>query len=384
MVSNIVSARLDGELQLLAKRHRCTYSRYADDITFSTTARRFPEGLASSSDGWAGTDLHLGAELVEVVSRNGFNVNPDKSRLQIPMMRQSVTGLTVNRFVNVPRPAVRQIRAMLHAWSKYGEASAQAEYLAKYNSRTRHTESAPRFAHVVRGKLEFLRMVKGSDSPTYRRLALRLAGLDSNFTPPPVPSNSVEALIEEIHAHPPNLAGRANQGTMTILFTDIVNSTAINEQVGDQVWVDLLDEHNRIVRASLDVFHGMEIKTIGDAFLLIFQSSIDAVQFAIEVQRQFRERNKVSKRRQLHLRVGLHIGEPISRDGDVFGAAVNVASRVQSSAEPDEIVISELVYRMVNPRGTFLIKERPPRSFKGLEGEQLTYSVAWDVDRDGS
>lgn len=117
MVSNLVCARLDGELQRLAKKHRCTYTRYADDISFSTTAPRFPPALASrKGDGWAPGEVELGRELAEVIEANDFRVNARKTRMQVRECHQEVTGLTVNKFPNVQRRFVRQVRAMLHAW----------------------------------------------------------------------------------------------------------------------------------------------------------------------------------------------------------------------------------------------------------------------------
>jgi RNA-directed DNA polymerase len=178
MVSNMVCARLDGDLQRLAQRHRCTYTRYADDLTFSTTLRTFPQQLADPEAGWTGDQLALGQELRSVIHSNGFHINTGKQRLQFRGWRQEVTGLTVNKFPNVSRRFVRQVRAMLHAWERYGLEAAEQEFREKHDRRSRRPGGRPpSFGRVVRGKLDFLKMVKGEGDPTYRRLRNRLHAL---------------------------------------------------------------------------------------------------------------------------------------------------------------------------------------------------------------
>jgi RNA-directed DNA polymerase len=184
ILSNMVCARLDGELQRLAQKHRCMYTRYADDLTFSTTLRTFPEQLADPEAGWTGEGLALGQELRSVIESNGFRVNTRKQRLQFRNWRQDVTGLTVNKFPNVPRRFVRQVRAMLHAWERYGLEAAEQEFRQKpkYDRRSRRPDAPPpSFGRVLRGKLDFLKMVKGESDTTYRRLRNKLHALDPDL-----------------------------------------------------------------------------------------------------------------------------------------------------------------------------------------------------------
>lgn len=171
IVSNMVCAKLDGQLMALAKRHRCTYTRYCDDITFSTGTRRFPAALASVGK----ESLTLGDELVSIIEGNPFRVNSSKTRMQVPQQHQEVTGLTVNVFPNVPRKFVRQVRAMLHARGKYGLDLAQHDFDQKYDRRQRNpADSRPSFDQVLLGKLAFIKMVKGEADPVYRRLRHQL------------------------------------------------------------------------------------------------------------------------------------------------------------------------------------------------------------------
>jgi RNA-directed DNA polymerase len=103
VVSNMICARLDSTLKRLAKQYRCRYTRYADDITFSTTFTTFPSEIASTT----ASGVQLGEKLVQAVVGNGFVINQNKVRLQFAGQHREVTGLTVNRFANVKRTYVR-------------------------------------------------------------------------------------------------------------------------------------------------------------------------------------------------------------------------------------------------------------------------------------
>ena len=109
IISNIVCSKLDSELRILAKNNNCFYTRYADDITFSTTRKNFPTELCIIY-GAGITDINLGKKLISIIEDNGFTVNPQKIRIQSKNNRQEVTGLTVNTKVNVSRKYIRHIR----------------------------------------------------------------------------------------------------------------------------------------------------------------------------------------------------------------------------------------------------------------------------------
>ena len=126
-----------------------------------------------------------------------------------------------------------------------------------------------------------------------------------------------------------------------IMFTDMVGYSALSQK-DEALALELLEEHRQIVREILARFHGTEIKTIGDAFLLEFRSALEAVQCAIEIQRTFAKRNHdVPHERQIELRIGIHLGDVVRRDGDVYGDGVNIASRIEPLAIR-RICISEM------------------------------------------
>jgi RNA-directed DNA polymerase len=173
--THMICAKMDAQLLRLAQRHRCIYTRYADDITFSTSMPSFPTAIARINS--AG-QMEAGNELVQIITENGFEINPRKVRLRTRNQRQEVTGLIVNEFINVPRRFIRQIRAMLHAWEEYGLDAAQEEFRTKYDRKHRSPDrKPPSFARVVKGKIDYLGMVRGKHDRIYQRFLDQLGRL---------------------------------------------------------------------------------------------------------------------------------------------------------------------------------------------------------------
>ena len=132
-----------------------------------------------------------------------------------------------------------------------------------------------------------------------------------------------------------------------IMFTDIVGYSALAQR-NDKLALELLEEHRQLLREIFLRFNGVEIKTIGDAFLVEFNSALQAVECAIEIQRALAKRNHdVARERQLELRIGIHIGDVVHRGSDVYGDGVNIASRIQSVASAGGICVSMDVERQV-------------------------------------
>jgi RNA-directed DNA polymerase len=168
VITNMLCAKIDSQLQRLAKECKATYTRYADDITFSTTLPKFPEALASLVTEGEEQRVILSEALLLIINENGFQVNQQKVRLQNRNNHQEVTGLTTNKFPNVDRRFIRQVRAMLHAWAKFGLEAAQKEYHEKYGTKARlSAKGTPTFEQVLRGKIEFIGMVKGKEDKIY-------------------------------------------------------------------------------------------------------------------------------------------------------------------------------------------------------------------------
>lgn len=186
IISNMICARMDSELKRLAQILKCWYSRYGDDLTFSTSREPFPHELAFETSTGTMVGVKVGGRLESLINSNGFSINYKKVRLQKWTQRQEVTGLIVNSRPNVDRAYRRQIRAMLHAWEKYGLANAESTYLSTYRHRYRSPfKPLPRYEHVVRGKIEFLGMVRGKGDPTYIRYLAQFNVLNATSMTPP-------------------------------------------------------------------------------------------------------------------------------------------------------------------------------------------------------
>ena len=138
-----------------------------------------------------------------------------------------------------------------------------------------------------------------------------------------------------------------NRRLAAIMFTDIVG---FSRQMGSNEvrTLRLLDIHNQIIQQAVTAHHGTIIKTVGDAFLVDFPSVVNALQSAQAIQAQLQAHNAEKENdEQIHVRIGIHLGDIVQKDGDVFGDGVNIASRLQEVAESDTICISDMVYRDV-------------------------------------
>jgi RNA-directed DNA polymerase len=181
VISNLICRGLDKELGALARSERSFYSRYADDICFSTDRRTFPAALARRTS----NSIELGEPIVSVISANGFAINHEKSFLLRRTQRQRVTGLVVNKKVNVSRDYVRSLRNLLFIWRTHGREAAEAAFDRASPERGWPPEKdAPDFTLVIRGRVQHVGSIKGRGSPVYRKLAEALREVDPAFQIP--------------------------------------------------------------------------------------------------------------------------------------------------------------------------------------------------------
>ncbi|MEQ1652529.1 MAG: reverse transcriptase domain-containing protein, partial [Hyphomicrobium sp.] len=184
VLSNFMATNLDRQLSRLARQNRMHYSRYADDITFSTSAQAFPASIAVFEAKEIGkAEVKIGETLENIIKANGFSINAKKVRLQRHFEHQSVTGLCVNAKVNVERQRIRQVRAMIHAWQKFGLDDAATEHFRHYASAPKGAAGfnrAASFRNAVYGQLAFIKMVRGPGDPVFLNLCAKLLGLDPN------------------------------------------------------------------------------------------------------------------------------------------------------------------------------------------------------------
>jgi RNA-directed DNA polymerase len=182
IVANMICAQMDSQLKSLAQNFGSTYTRYADDITFSVRHGSFPPMLTyrdPNTNRWV-----IGTEIEKVVSANGFKINASKTRVLPRGYRQEVTGLVVGRRVNVKRTYIRRVRAMLHACERFGIPAASHHFNTKYDRKQR-LEPAD-FLRVLRGKVEFVGAIRGRDDLIYLAMMGRYLKLDSTARTKPV------------------------------------------------------------------------------------------------------------------------------------------------------------------------------------------------------
>lgn len=200
IVSNMLCSKMDSDLRKLAKKFRCRYTRYADDITFSTNSREFSRAIAYSKiHGTEGKELVIGQELQHIIEKNGFQINLSKTRLQSRSDRQEVTGLITNKKRNISRTFIRTTRAMLHSWSEEQLETATKKHYEKNRSHyIPDFKSAPDIQKIVRGRLEFIKSIRGIGFSAYITLAKKYNELkETSIKKLPVPSDSFLDLINQ-------------------------------------------------------------------------------------------------------------------------------------------------------------------------------------------
>jgi class 3 adenylate cyclase len=160
----------------------------------------------------------------------------------------------------------------------------------------------------------------------------------------------------------------AGEGVLvTVLFTDIVDSTATLRRMGDTAWRDLLVIHNTLLRDQLNVFRGREVKTTGDGFLAVFDSPARAVRCGAAMS--------VSARKMgLPIRVGVHTGEVELVGNDARGFAVHAAARVMALGGPDEVIVSSTTFDLLEGSGLKL-EEAGTHEMKGLPGARNVFRL---------
>jgi len=191
IISNLICRRLDNDLWKLTRSLGCKYTRYADDITISTNDSEMPSQIVRAHDPSSGI-VNLGDEIQAIFARHHFSVNEMKSRMHSADRRQEVTGLTVNRRVNVNREYIRDIRAILHDWGEYGEAAAKKKFEIKDAARMTRYGGSPTLGDHIAGKLEFLTMVRGAGDPIYTKYAIIARKLSVDLRAPVLCGKSAE------------------------------------------------------------------------------------------------------------------------------------------------------------------------------------------------
>jgi class 3 adenylate cyclase len=190
----------------------------------------------------------------------------------------------------------------------------------------------------------------------------------------------LEQMADAVAADPPEFeADAAPDGTVTIMFSDIEDFTVLTERLGDVKAQELLRAHNELVRAQVAACGGREIKSQGDSFMVAFAGARRGVRCAMGIQRAIVEWSEKHPDEAIRVRIGLHTGEVIHEDNDLFGRSVIMAARIADEADGDTILVSSLVKELVESSGEFCFG--PPRTveLKGLQGVHVLHPVLWEA-----
>lgn len=197
-ITNILCYKLDHRLKGLAKRFGATYTRYADDITFSSDHNIYKRESNLTLNEKGSYDNFM-AELERLILAEKLIINNKKTRLQKAGYRQEATGLIINDKVNVRRRYIKEIRMWLYYWDKYGYQKAEQIFKKDYLSDKGHIKKGnPNMENVISGKLEYLKMVKGSEDGTYKELKERYIKLTSMKEKKDIEKIDLESVINTI------------------------------------------------------------------------------------------------------------------------------------------------------------------------------------------
>jgi class 3 adenylate cyclase len=197
-------------------------------------------------------------------------------------------------------------------------------------------------------------------------------------------ATSIESVAALAIAEPPAAPRGHHDGTITIAFSDIENSTDHLVSLGDQQWMRTLEAHDELVRTSVQAQRGRVIKNVGDGFMMSFPSARGAVEAMCTIQRQLNSASDPALAR-IRVRIGMHTGEAVTDDsGDLFGQHVNLAARVGNKAAGGEVLVSSLTRAILETSGDLRFGPSRETEFQGIPGTHLIHPVYWqdpvDVD----
>ena len=247
--------------------------------------------------------------------------------------------------------------------STSGRSRALSARLGRNRRATRRHDRSPRPARPSAGLFREAGTKLYLDQVIAAKV--RLQGITSDDM-----HSSIVAVNSAVQAEHPDLRPRAApDGTVTLLFSDIENSTPLNERLGDAKWMELLRQHNVLIEREVRANHGYVVKTMGDGYMVAFQSAADGVRCAIAIQAAAADLPE-----GVRVRIGLHTGEMTREGDDFFGRHVNLAARVAGHAVGGEVLVSGVVHELVAGQG-FAFEDGGERPMKGFEEPVRVWAV---------
>ena len=183
---------------------------------------------------------------------------------------------------------------------------------------------------------------------------------------------SIEELADWADVERPDLAKLAPDGKVVIMFSDIEESTALNERIGDRSFVKVIEAHDRQVRRLVRANDGHVVKSQGDGFMVAFADPAAAVRCAVAMQHALARDAKRLRHNSIRVRIGIHMGKSVRRGDDLFGRNVAMAARVAAQAAGGEILVSESVRQAVEDQE---FDSGRDAELKGFAGMHRLYAV---------
>ncbi len=188
----------------------------------------------------------------------------------------------------------------------------------------------------------------------------------------------IDAVVASAISRARDLGAQASfEGTITILFSDIEDSSALYEKLGDLRAHEVVRIHNEIIRQQVAAHRGVEVKALGDSFMVAFPSARRAALCAIEAQRSLAAYCEAHPDQPIRVRMGLHVGEAINESADYFGRAVILAARIASLAKGGQILVSSTFRDLTANAGDLRFTFKGEKQLKGLAGTHPVFEIAW-------
>jgi len=320
-----------------------TYARtmWAPDYPWGEREEEFERDLTVEIEGWGTGTQERSLQIAQALAPSGSVADWEPLAKMIrhgasPGARRDLVLMSKQIDVRHALPAIQIPTLVLNRTDEDPATIASSQHLADQITGASHTE------------------FPGRDHALFVGDPNRVAG-------------EIESFLKQAWAE---LPARSEPSTLlaTVLFTDIVGSTAKMAQLGDRRWRELLHEHHNAVRRQLSRFRGVEMDTAGDGFFARFDGPARAIKCAEAITEAVQPLG-------LHVRAGLHTGECEVADGKVAGIAVSIGARIAATAEPDEVLVSSTVKDLVAGSG-LTFDDRGIRELKDVPGEWRLYSVA--------
>jgi class 3 adenylate cyclase len=194
--------------------------------------------------------------------------------------------------------------------------------------------------------------------------------------------SSIEDLADWAEVERPDLARVTPDGRVVILFSDIEESTALNERIGDRAWVKLISSHDKLVQGLVQRRSGHVVKSQGDGFMIAFSRAEQAVRCGIDVQHALHNNAKRQRHEEIRVRIGIHMGRSVRRGDDLFGRNVAMAARVAAQAVGGQILVSEPVRNALRDCDDIAFDEGREVELKGFSGNYRLFTVQTEPDSD--